>query len=111
MACFLAPTTVAIITISLRKKVKPKYHLEWLNTMLWGGVIMLALEHIAHGEVVFYPPFLTAMTSPSEILIMLKELALVGGTMTLAIILVWLTMILIANKVERKYQSIEINKI
>ena len=29
--------------------------------MLFGGSFLLAAEHVYHGEVVFYPPFLTAM--------------------------------------------------
>jgi len=112
MACFLAPTVAAIIATSVRKKVPAKYHLDWLILMLWGGVMMLAVEHITHGEVVFYPPFLTAMKNPADIPIMLQELATVGGTMTMAIILVWPIMILTTNKIvkvrENKLKTITI---
>jgi len=101
MACFLAPATIAIITTSIRKKIAPKYHLEWLISMLWGGVIMLAVEHIVHGEVVLYPPFLTAMQNPADISVMLQEIAITGGVMTIAIISVWSIMILVTNKVEK----------
>jgi len=97
MACFLAPTTAAIITTSLRKKIPQKYHLEWLNAMLWGGVVMLAVEHIAHKEIVPYPPFLTAMKNPADLPLMLKEIATIGLPMTIAIFAVWGIMILIAN--------------
>jgi hypothetical protein len=100
MACFLAPATAAIITTTVRKKIAPKYHLDWLNAMLWGGVIMLAVEHIAHREVVLYPPFLTAMQNPNDIPVMLHEIAIVGGSMTIAIVLVWAAMVLVVNKVE-----------
>jgi len=99
MACFLAPATTAIITTTIRKKIPGKYHIKWLNTMLWGGVIMLTVEHIAHGEVILYPPFLTAMQNPADIPIMLGELATVGGTMTVAIVFVWAIMVFITNKV------------
>ncbi len=99
MACFLAPTTAAIITSGMRKKIPAKYHLEWLNTMFWGGVVMLAVEHIAHGEVVFFPPFLTAMKSPADINIMLKEIAIVGGGITLAIVAAWGVVVAVANAV------------
>ena len=105
MACFLAPATTAIITTSLRKKVAPKYHLEWLNTMLWGGVIMLAIEHIAHREVVPYPPFLTAAQNPTDVLVMLQELATIGGAMIIIITLVWVVMIIIANKTAKTRQK------
>ena len=97
MACFLAPATAAIVTTSLKKKIPQKYHLEWLNAMLWGGVAMLMIEHIAHGEVVLFPPFLTAMKNPADISIMLKEIATIGTAMTIAIFAVWSVMVLIAN--------------
>jgi hypothetical protein len=99
MACFLASATVAIVTTSVRKKIPPKYHLEWLNAMLWGGVAMLVVEHITHGEVVPYPPFLTAMKNPADIPVMLKEIATIGVSMTIAIFAVWAVMFLVANKV------------
>jgi hypothetical protein len=101
MACFLAPTTAAIITTSMRKKISSKYHLEWLNAMLWGGVAMLIVEHIAHGEVVLFPPFLTAMKNPSDTPVMLKEIATIGVAMTIAIFAVWAVMVLVANKVAK----------
>ena len=97
MACFLAPSTAAIVTTSLKKKIPQKYHIEWLNAMLWGGVAMLAIEHIAHGEIAPFPPFLTAMSTPAEISIMLKEIASIGISMTIAIFTVWAVMVLIAD--------------
>jgi hypothetical protein len=101
MACFLAPAATAIITTGLKKKIDPKYHLEWLNTMLWGGVIMLVVDHIVSGEIVPYPPFLTAMQKANGITTMLKEIVTVGGLMTLAIIAVWIVMVVITNKTSR----------
>jgi len=47
---------------------------------------MLAVEHIAHGEIILYPPFLTAMQTPSEIPVMLQEITTIGGTMTIVIV-------------------------
>ena len=66
--------------------------------MIFGGAIMLAVEHIAHGEIILYPPFLTAMQTAEEIPIMLKEMVVVGGTMTIAIVAVWAVMVYIYNK-------------
>jgi len=100
MACFIAPAATAIITTGLKKKIAPKYHLEWLNTMLWGGVIMLVVDHVLNGEVVPYPPFLTAMQKANGFSTMLKEIFTVGGAMTIAIFAVWTIMVLIANKNE-----------
>ena len=58
-------------TQSIQESTKPKHKiswsrkLKWLNTMLWGGSALLCVEHIWHGEVVPWPPFLTAMQTPS----------------------------------------------
>ncbi len=105
MACFIAPMTVAVITTGTKKKVDSRYHLEWLNTMLWGGVIMLMVEHVAHGEVVPFPPFLTAMNNPADIPVMLGEIATIGTAMTLAIIATWAVMVVVANKAEKVINS------
>ena len=105
MACFVTPVVVAIAVTSVLKKSAPKYHLGWLNTMLWGGAIMLAVEHIIHGEVILRPPFLTAMKNPADIPLMLWEMATVGGAMTVAIVIVWATMVMIMRKVEKVCKS------
>lgn len=102
MACLITPAVTAIITTNLRKKIPAKYHLEWLNAMLWGGVIMLTVDHIINGEIIFFPPFLTAMRSPTDIPAVLKEITITGGAMTIAIILAWVAMVLIANRIEEK---------
>lgn len=102
MACFLVPGAAGLVTTALRRKFPRDYHPEWLNSMLWGGVAMLAVEHIAHGEVVPYPPFLTALKNPAEIGVMVKEMMRVGGAMTLAIFGMWLVMVAIAKKLSAK---------
>ncbi len=102
MACFIAPMSLAIVTTIFRKKIPENLKINWLNVMIWGGVIMLAVEHIAHGEVVLYPPFLTAMQTPSEIPVMLQEMATIGGTMTIAIVCIWLVMIFISQRINEK---------
>lgn len=107
MACFVAPAGVAIVTTVVQKVVKRKegaasavehgaqlkgkwtQRLRWLNTMLWGGVVLLALEHMWHGEVVPWPPFLTAMQTPGEVGPMLHEILTYGLTMTAVIIVAW----------------------
>lgn len=89
MACFIAPMTAAIVTTIARKKNSSHLHLNWLVTMLWGGSLVLAIEHIAHGEVTLYPPFLTALKTPGEAIVMLREIVSVGIPMTLAIVATW----------------------
>jgi hypothetical protein len=98
MACFIAPLSLGIVTTIFRKKIPENLKIGWLNIMIFGGAIMLAVEHIAHGEIILYPPFLTAIQTAEEIPIMLKEMAVVGGTMTIAIVAIWAIMIYIYNK-------------
>ncbi len=97
MACFLVPTAAAIVTTAAGEKFPEKYHLNWLNSMLWGGVAMLAVEHIAHGEIVPYPPFLT--TCLPEVL---PEMLRVGVPMTLFIFLIWGIMAAVSAKMSKK---------
>jgi len=97
MACFLVPAAAGVVTTVLRKKFPQTAHPEWLNSMLWGGVAVLAVEHYAHGEVVPYPPFLTAMKNPQDLTQMIKEMVTVGGTMTIAIFALWLIMLAVAR--------------
>ena len=107
MACFLAPMATGIVTTVFRKKIPAALKIGWLNIMLWGGVAMLAIEHIAHGELVFYPPFLTAMQNPADIPVMLQELATVGGTMTIAIVLIWIILVAITSRMPRLSKQVE----
>lgn len=80
--------------------------LSWLNQLLWGGVFLLAIEHIWHGEVVLWPPFLTAMNNPSEIPIMLHEMATIGTSMAVFVTLVWIVMVYVAeNKLKQTVQK------
>lgn len=98
MACFIAPMSLGIVTTIFRKKIPENLKIGWLNIMIWGGVIMLAVEHIAHQEVVLYPPFLTAMQNPADIPVMLQEMATIGGTMTIAILFIWIVMVAIYQR-------------
>lgn len=107
MACLIAPATAAIITTIIRKKVPQKYHLDWLMGMLWGGTIMLIVDHFISGEIVLYPPFLTAMKNPADTIVMLKEIAITGGLMTATIFIIWMVMVLVANKAFKKQKQIK----
>jgi len=107
MACFLASMATGIVTTVFRKKIPAALKIGWLNIMLWGGIAMLAIEHIAHGEVVFYPPFLTAMQNPADVPVMLQELATVGGTMTIAIVLAWIILVAITSRMPRLSKQVE----
>ena len=128
MACFLVPGTEAIVVTAAalllkryeQKKVQVKLtsgtetakepaksgfarKLFWLADLLWGGVILLAFEHLWHGEVVPFFPFLTAATEgPEAVSEMLGEMASVGVTMAILVTVVWVAMVLIAAVIEKR---------
>jgi len=107
MACFLAPMAAGIITTVFRKKIPAALKISWLNLMIWGGVSMLVIDHIASGEFVFYPPFLTAMQNPADIPVMLQEIAVVGGLMTIAIVFVWIILVAMTSRMLRESKQVE----
>ena len=96
MACFTIPLAEGII-LSVAKKIAFKKDAEsalkerlgHLENMLYGGSFLLAIEHIYHGEVVLYPPFLTAMRNPKDIAEMLHEMATVGVSMAAIVTIAW----------------------
>ena len=63
--------------------------LMWLAYLLWGGAFLLAYEHVWHGEVVPWFPFLTAMNDPGDTAEMLHEMSTVGVTMAVIVTVVW----------------------
>ncbi len=105
MACFLVPTIIGGITHNHKEKFSDKWHINWLTTMIWGGSAGLAIEHIAHQEIVPWFPFLTAMSNPASTVTMLKEMAMVGIPMTLGLIAVWAIMVIVYEKVIVKDKS------
>ncbi len=101
MACFLVPAGQAVITTLAQKLIgkerAEKMHLNWLNIMLWGGVILLAVEHVWHGEIVPWPPFLTAMENPADVPVMLYEMATIGGAMCIVITAFWVALVKLSH--------------
>ena len=125
MACFLVPMTEAIVTTVAKKVIEKKEQkagaekvtseagftmektpfskkLGWLNKLLWGGSALLAFEHVWHGEVVPFFPFLTAAADPEEASVMLHEMATVGVSMAALVTLVWVGMLLVSKALEKK---------
>ncbi|HEC86664.1 MAG: hypothetical protein DRN12_05815 [Thermoplasmata archaeon] len=106
MACFLAPATEAVATTIIQKMIgrekAEKLRLRWLNTMLWGGVILLTIEHIWHGELVPWPPFLTAMSNPEDAAIMVHEILTNGILMAAIVTLTWIVMVLLSSTLIQK---------
>jgi hypothetical protein len=102
MACVVVPTAAAMVITVIGKKVPEKYHMNWLSSMMWGGAVMLAVEHVAHGEIVLYPPFLTAGLHE-----VLPEMLKVGVPMTLAIVLIWGVMVAVSARMSKRVKYVE----
>ena len=124
MACFIVPAVESVVVKAVEKHVENKEQhviceesgntvakipfsakLKWLTWMLWGGVILLAFEHIWHGEVVPYFPFLTAMLDPNDAMEMLREMASVGVTMAVLITAVWGVVCVVADHIVKRAAS------
>ncbi len=107
MACFLAPMALAIVMtivqlLTRHSDLSHKLKLTSLNAMLWGGVALLAAEHVFHGEITAWAPYLTAMSSPADTAVMLSEIATIGGSMTLAISGTWMGMLAVSTLMTKK---------
>jgi len=88
-----------IVTTIFRKKIPAALKISWLNIMLWGGVAMLVIDHIVNGEIMLYPPFLTAMQNPADFPRMVQEIVIVGGAMTLTVVLIWAILVAVTARI------------
>ena len=107
MACFTIPLAGAAIAAgagkleSVRRSRNPFLaKLPWLVKLGLGGSFLLAIEHIYHGEVVLYPPFLTAMNDPADTQAMLHEIATTGVSMAALLVAVWAGMVVVSTILE-----------
>ena len=76
--------------------------LMWLAYLLWGGAFLLAYEHVWHGEVVPWFPFLTAMNDPGDTAEMLHEMSTVGVTMAVIVTVVWALLCVAADLILKR---------
>ena len=113
MACFLVPTTEAIVTTVIKHAADKKgsdnifiKKMNWLNTMLWGGSALLAFEHVWHGEVTPWFPFLTAASNAEDAAEMLHEMGTSGVAMAILVTLAWVVMVLVAQAVSKKKAAV-----
>ena len=97
MSCFIVPMAQAIVTSAYRKvnekSIKTansalKRQIPALEKMLWGGTVMLIVDHIINGELTWQYPFFTALET-GGFPVMLRELLTVGVPMSLALTAVW----------------------
>lgn len=118
MACFVVSAAEAVVVTAAAKSAERKgasesgrqaearltlsRKLKWLSNMLWGGSALLAFEHVWHGEIVPWFPFLTAMNDPADKTEMLAEMGSAGILMAVIITAVWGCMVLVTNAMEKK---------
>ena len=79
--------------------------LMWLAYFLWGGAFLLAYEHVWHGEVVPWFPFLTAMNDPGDTAEMLHEMSTIGVTMAVIVTVVWALLCVAADIIVKRKAS------
>lgn len=82
-------------------KVNWSTKLQYLEIALWSGTLVLTGEHILHGEITPYPPFLTGAATPESTATMLYEMGTVGIAMTLGVIALWAISVLVFDLVRR----------
>ena len=139
MACFLVPTVEAIAVtaavVALKKKENAKLsaegvsvpgakaiaenngglpwsrRLSWLAYLLWGGAFLLAFEHLWHGEVVPWFPFLTAAADPADAAEMLHEMSTVGVSMAILVTGVWAIVQGVAQAIYSRPSPLEAKKV
>lgn len=131
MACFVVPAVEAIVVTVVRKvmeknektpdeveirldgaverttRIPFSRKLKWLGNLLWGGSVLLAFEHVWHGEVVPWFPFLTAAADPADAAEMLHEMATVGVSMAVLVTLAWLGMLGVSALIEKRAMKAE----
>ena len=85
--------------------------LAYLETSLFAGSFLLAGEHIIHGEVTPFPPFLTATQTAEGTMEMLQEMGTVGVAMLGIIVAFWAVGTFIVDLVKyRKRKALKVNK-
>ena len=119
MACFTVPAGEAVVTTIIKKRMEKQgaektvdkvsvpmtRKLKWLSNLLWGGTALLAFEHVWHGEVQPFFPFLTAMSDPADTLEMLHEIATVGVSMAVLVTVIWIGMCVTADMIVKRPSS------
>ena len=79
MACFIVPLTQAVATTIYRKVTKQTdtfvgRNLKTLEQMLWGGSVMLLIDHLVNGELFAWN---------------LREVLTIGVPMSVVVTAVW----------------------
>lgn len=107
MACFTVPLATAVAATAAKSALPASTRsnpfvakLGWLGKMMFGGSFLLAIEHVYHGEIIFTPPFLTAVKDGNTA-DMLHEMATRGVAMAVLLAVVWVAMVSVSVWRER----------
>ena len=95
MACFIVPLTQAVATTIYRKVTKQNdtfvgRNLKTLELMLWGGSIMLLIDHLVNGELFAWN---------------LREVLTIGVPMSVVVTAVWAIWCYAKERKELKVES------
>ena len=111
MSCFIVPLTQAVVTTVVRKRNEKlgRYpsnawmqNLPKLELMLWGGSLMLIVDHIINGELTYYFPFFTALEKEGGAYTMLREVCTTGLCMSIIITFVYTIMVALRLQTEKE---------
>ena len=119
MSCFVVPLAQAVVTSAIRTSAIRKSneknnrsdhsafarHLPALEKMLWGGSVMLVVDHIINGELTWRFPFFTALENAGGGAVMLREMLTVGVPMSLVLTAVWVGYALLKERKTQKALS------
>ena len=115
MCCFLVPLAQAVATSVCRHRFQASVsqpgasplirHLPTLEKMLWGGTLMLIVDHIINGELSWRFPFFTALNEVGGGGVMLREILTVGVPMSLVLTAAWAAYAWLKDRHSVKLQS------
>lgn len=130
MSCFIVPVAEAVVTTIVTKVIENKEKkqdaekleqgisvssfdkerfsnkLRRLNYLLWGGAGLLAFEHLWHGEIQPFFPFLTAVSNPADTAEMLNEISTVGVSMAVLVTASWGIATYVTTLIENRKESL-----
>lgn len=124
MSCFVVPAAEALITTVVAKVLESRekkcveiparefsesFHCEplykkirSLSKLLWGGSALLAFEHVWHGELAPFYPFLTQASDPEGVSEMIREMSTVGVSMSASVTIAFIAFQILGALSKRK---------
>lgn len=94
MVCYIVPLGAAAAVYGIKRTLRQKAPtIGWLNMFLWGGAIMLVVDHLWNGEL-----FLIGEN-------IVSDLAL-GVVMTCVVVIVWSAITALAKIIAPKHAGI-----